>query len=152
MDAKHINNILAAFTNIMPMLGMDDVQKKGMLLKGKDIHSLGIGVVISLVGDIKGNIIYTMTEDSAKKFASKMMMGMPVETLDDMSKSAVSEMINMLTGNVATNFSNDGVTIDISPPAFLQGEVLISTSTTQVLSLDMCINGIDIQVNISLED
>ena len=40
MDAKHINNILAAFTNIMPMLGMDDVQKKGMLLKGKDIHSL----------------------------------------------------------------------------------------------------------------
>ena len=61
MDAKHVNNILAAFTNIMPMLGMDDVQKKGMSLKGKDIHSLGIGVVISLVGDIKGNIIYTMT-------------------------------------------------------------------------------------------
>lgn len=151
MDANHINCILSAFTNIMPKLGMKDISKSGMEVKGRNITSLGVAIVISFVGDLKGNIIYTMTEDSAKAIASKMMMGRPVTVLDDMSKSAISEMVNMLTGNASTNFSNINVHIDISPPAFFQGDALISTSTEKVLSLQMSVDDIKLDVNISLE-
>jgi chemotaxis protein CheX len=46
-----------------------------------------------------------------------MMMGMPVDTLkDDMAKSAVSELANIISGNVATIFAGKEVVVDIKPP------------------------------------
>jgi len=47
-----------------------------------------------------------------------MMMGMPVPALDAMSESALSELANMISGNVATLFSGKGIIVDIKPPAF----------------------------------
>ena len=41
--------------------------------------------------------------------ASKMMMGMPVTALDDMSISAISELGNMIMGNAATILLNKGI-------------------------------------------
>lgn len=151
MNVNYINCIISAFTNTMPKIGMVNISKRGMEVKGKNINSLGVAIVISFVGDLKGNIIYTMTEDSAKSIASKMMMGKPVTVLDDMSKSALSEMINMITGNASTNFSDININIDISPPAFFHGNSVISTSTEKVLSLQMLVDDIKLDVNISLE-
>ena len=151
MNANNINLILEAFNNIMPQLGINNVEKKGMALKGKIIEGEGVGIVISIIGDIKGNIIYLLSEDDAKSIASKMMMGMPVDILDEMSKSAVSELINMLTANAATNFANSGIGIDISPPVLIHGDVSVSTNVDKVLSLEMGIEDMLMEVNIALE-
>ena len=152
MDANHINLILDAFTNVMPQLGLNNIEKKSMSLRDKIIKSDGVGIVISIIGDIKGNIIYLLSEEDAKNIASIMMMGMPVEVLDEMSKSAVSELINMLTANAATNFANNGIGIDISPPMLMHGDVIVSTNVEKVLSLKMGIENMLMEVNIALED
>lgn len=152
MDAKHVNLILDAFTNVMPQLGLSNIEKKNMSLRDKIITSTGVGIVISILGDIKGNIIYILSEEDAKTIASTMMMGMPVDVLDEMSKSAVSELINMLTANAATNFANNGIVIDISPPMLIHGDVVVSTNVDKVLSLKMGINDMLMEVNIALEN
>ena len=36
-----------------------------------------------------------------------MMMGMPVDDFNEMAQSAISELVNMLTANVATNYSRE---------------------------------------------
>lgn len=46
---------------------------------------------------------------------------MPVDTLDEMAKSAISELANMLTANSATTLSCMGRTVDISVPHSLKG-------------------------------
>ena len=152
MDANHINLILDAFTNVMPQLGLNNIEKKSMSLRDKIIKSDGVGIVISIIGDIKGNIIYLLSEEDAKNIASIMMMGMPVEVLDEMSKSAVAELINMLTANAATNFANNGIGIDISPAMLMHGDVIVSTNVEKVLSLKMGIENMLMEVNIALED
>ncbi|WP_294394964.1 chemotaxis protein CheX [uncultured Clostridium sp.] len=150
MDVKHINPVIESVNNIMPQLGFAGVSKKGVSVKGKNIESPGVVIIIGLIGDVKGNIIYGMSIDDAKKIASQMMMGMPVDDLNEMAQSAISELVNMLTANVATNYSRDNINVDISTPTLIKGEFTANASTDKVICIEMDVSGINIQVNISL--
>lgn len=151
MDVNHINPFLESFNNVLPQLGLTDVRKIGVSVKGRFIESPGVIVIIGLIGDIKGNIIYGMSLEGAKKIASTMMMGMPVENFDELAQSAISELVNMLTANVATNFSKDNIMIDISTPTLVQGNFTANASSDRVLSVQMGVGDIVIDINISLE-
>lgn len=151
MDVNHINPVLKSFTNVMPQLGMTNISKKGATVKSKFIESPGVIVTIGVFGDLKGNIIYGMTIDTAKVIASKMMMGMPVDEFNDLAQSAISELVNMLTANTATNFSEKNIMIDISTPTLMYGEFTANASSDQVLCVTMDVDGCEIDVNISIE-
>lgn len=61
-----------------------------------------------------------------------MMMGMPVEELDELSKSAITELSNMILGNAATIFYNRSIKMEITPPALFVGDNMeISTPKWQ---------------------
>ena len=60
-----------------------------------------------------------------------MMMGMPVENLDDMAISAISELGNMIMGTAATMLSENGVIIDITPPVVELGTVFMNMKSFQ---------------------
>ncbi len=150
MDVKHINPVIESVSNIMPQLGFTDVSKKGVSVKDKNIESPGVVIIIGLIGDVKGNIIYGLSIDDAKKIASQMMMGMPVDDFNEMAQSAISELVNMLTANVATNYSRDNINVDISTPTLIQGAFTANASTDKVICIEMDIDGINLQVNISL--
>ena len=151
MDVNYINPILSSFTNVLPQLGLSNVQKKGISLKGKFIESPGVVIIVGIVGDIKGNVIYGITIDDAKKIASAMMMGMPVNEFDELAQSAISELTNMLTANVATNFSNDNIIINISTPTLIHGKFTANAIADKVVCIEMDVNGMTIEVNISME-
>ena len=151
MDVKHINPFLNAVTSIMPQLGLVDVKKKGIILKGRFIESPGVMIIVGIIGDIKGNVIYATTIDNAKKIASTMMMGMPVDELGELAQSAISELTNMLTANAAINFSNEDININISTPTLMHGEFTANSSSDKVLCVQMLINEMDFEVNLALE-
>jgi chemotaxis protein CheX len=151
MDVNYINPILSSFANVLPQLGLSNVEKKGISLKGKFIESPGVVIIVGIVGDIKGNVIYGITIDDAKKIASAMMMGMPVNEFDELAQSAISELTNMLTANVATNFSNDNVIINISTPTLIHGKFTANAIADKVVCVEMNVNGMTIEVNISME-
>lgn len=150
MDVKHINPVIESFINIMPQLGLTEVTKENVSLKGNYIESPGVVIIIGLIGDVKGNIIYGITIEDAKKIASTMMMGMPVDELNEMAQSALSELVNMLTANVATNFSKENITVDISTPTLIKGTFTANASTDKVICVTMNINGLKIDANVSL--
>ncbi|OPJ55197.1 chemotaxis protein CheX [Clostridium oryzae] len=151
MDVNYINPFLESFVNVMPQLGLNDVKRVDVSLKGKFIQSPGLVVIIGLIGDIKGNIIYGLTEEDAKKLASVMMMGMPIVSFDELAQSAISELVNMLTANVATRFSEQNVNINISTPTLIQGNFTANANADKVICVKMGVNGCIIDVNISLE-
>ncbi len=151
MVVNYINPIIASFENVMPQLGFSDVRRKDVSIKGRLIESPGVVIIIGLMGDIKGNIIYSIVTEDAKKIASTMMMGMPVNDFDEMAQSAISELVNMLTANVATNFAEENININISTPTLVHGEFVANASSDKVVCVPMDVNGIIIEANISLE-
>ncbi|CBH21742.1 Chemotaxis protein CheX [Acetoanaerobium sticklandii] len=147
-----INPFIGAVTGIMPQVGFSSITRKGISLKGKKFTVSGVVLTLGIVGDKKGNVVYSIDMDGAKKIASTMMMGMPVEELDDMSKSALSELSNMLTANASINFSNDGINVDISVPTMMYGEEIeINLQKDNIVCIDFDVDGIALSVNVALD-
>lgn len=143
-----INPILEAFASILPQIGFQTVEKKGIALEGSALNYQGILINIGVFGPLKGAILIGMDLDSAKRFASKMMMGMEVTELDNLAQSAISEMGNMVCANACTHFGNAGITgLDISPPTLLIGENgQVRLSVPKVIVVTFVVDGIDINV------
>ena len=136
---------------VMPQIGMQDVKRLGISVKDRAIESPGVVIIVGLVGDIKGNIIYGMSNDDAKKIASDMMMGKEVAEFDELAQSAVSELTNMLTATVATNYFEQGINVNISTPTLIYGEFIANASIDKVLCIQMQVNEAIVEVNVSLE-
>jgi chemotaxis protein CheX len=150
MYEKYINPFLESFASVIPQIGLLDVKKKGISLKGRNIESQGVMIIVGIMGDIKGNVMYSTTIDTAKKIASAMM-GTPVDELGELAQSAIAELSNILTANAATNFSVVNIDVNISPPALMQGYFTANSSTDKVLCVEMLVNDMDFVVNIALE-
>lgn len=151
MDAKYINPFIDSFYNILPQIRFSNVTREDVTVKNS-VESLGILINLGIVGDIKGNIVYNIEGENGKKIASKMMMGLPVEELNEMAQSALSELSNMLTANASINFSNIGVNVNISTPTLMYGQdIKIKLNTDKILNIKIVADDIPIDVNVAFE-
>lgn len=152
MDAKLVNPFIDAIVNVMPQMGFEVPQRAGMSVKNQTCKSLDVSIIVGFTKGLRGNIVYNMSEDTAKFIASKMMMGMPVDELNDMAQSALSELSNMLTANAATNLAALGMEVDISTPSLTVGkDFQIKISNTQYLSVDMDLGGKVMELDIAVQ-
>ena len=153
MDVKYVNPFVESFATVMPQLGFGAIRKGKLSVKGAELISSGVIIIVGIVGAIRGNVVYSIEMETAKKVASTMMMGMQVNEFDEMAKSALSELTNMLTANAATYFSTIGVPIDISIPTLLYGEnISIKLSTSKVLCIELLADENPIEINIAFEN
>ena len=152
MDAKLVNPFIDAFTSVMPQIGFPVPTRTKLYVKEKHAVSLGVSVIVGFTKQIRGSVVYNMTEDTAKFIASTMMMGMPVAEFDAMAQSAISEMSNMLTANAATNLTGMGLEVDISTPNLSIGESFkIKISDAQYLTVEMDLGGHLVELDIAVD-
>lgn len=151
MDVNLINPFIGAILGVLPQLGFKNVSRKNLSIGTKKIQVNGVALNVDIVGEKKGNVVYVLSENSAKKIASTMMMGIEIDDFDDMAKSAVSELSNMLTANSTINFSNNGINVDISVPEMYCGkEISIDMCEEQVIRIDFDVDGIDFITHIAI--
>jgi chemotaxis protein CheX len=79
-----------------------------------------IWIQIGMTGQMKGDIVFGLHEEVALKLVSAMMGGYHITEMDEMTKSAISELGNMISGNASTILFNQGVRVDITPPKLVQ--------------------------------
>ena len=109
-------------------------------------------MLVGFTKQIRGNVVYNMSEDTAKFIASTMMMGMPVEAFDEMAQSAISELSNMLTANTATNITGLGLDVDISTPSLTVGsDFEVKISDGQYLVVEMDLSGKLVELDIAVD-
>lgn len=111
-----------------------------------------IWIQIGMTGQMHGDIVFGLHEDVAMKVVSAMMGGFTVTEMDEMSKSAISELGNMISGNASTMLFNQGVRVDITPPKLLHSSTSAGFSAKKALTIPLIMDGIgelDIQVLIA---
>lgn len=153
MKAEHINPFIGASQNVIKMLCNIDAKigKVHSRISTEPYNQLLI--IIGLIGKIKGRVSFEMPTETAKNIASIMMAGMPVVELDDIGRSAICEMANMIMGNASTMFSNIGLSIDITPPTLITGEKIEMQSKVATIVVPLELENIGIiNLNISAED
>lgn len=129
MNVEYINPFIEASNSVLKQ-AMNAEPKVGEIsVKNSPYTSEGVASVVGLTGKIRGQVVLCMSVESAKHIASVMMMGTEVKELDEIAKSAISELSNMILGNTSTIYYNKGISVDITPPTLFMGENLKISST-----------------------
>lgn len=74
-----------------------------------------VDVSIGVTGDLVGEVIYRFPRETSL-YMVKIMSGMEIESIDDFVTSAISEIANIISGNVLTMLAAEDMKCDILPP------------------------------------
>jgi len=154
MNVEYINPFIEASQSVIMMMTGVKPSLGKVYLKQSFSPSENIAVIVGLTGKIRGQVVISFTKNSALMIASAMMGGMPLSELDEISKSAISELANMIMGNTATLLAGRNIGIEITPPSLLMGEKLVITPTNMhTISIPLILNeNNSIEIDVSLED
>ena len=86
---EHINPFLISASQILSQVcgiqtKVGPVSKDSMGIDGEPLF-----IMLGVTGEMTGQVCLVFDFEVAKDIASRMMMGMPVDVLDDMAKSAL---------------------------------------------------------------
>lgn len=86
-----------------------------------EVKTEEISVLLGIVGDLKGQIICSFHENTAKNIVGMMMGGMEIPEIDEMAWSAIQEFGNWIAGTTAVEMSKKGISVDVTPPVLSKG-------------------------------
>ncbi len=150
MEAKLLNPFLSSFSQAISMFLGCDVQKKGVqaitsLNSNTDVH-----VFLGITGDLYGTVLLSTAKKSALQIASAMA-GTDFKEFDDISASALQELLNVTAGGASTRLSEMGLRTEITPPAFVTGDKIDVRLSLPMISVRLGINSIDVYLNLSVK-
>jgi len=138
MNIEYVNPFIEASQTVLKQIANMDAKLGKVYIKESPYKSDTLAIIVGLTGNIRGQAVFSMSTSCAMSIASNMMFGMPVTELDEISKSAISELTNMILGNTATILYNKGIGIEITPPSLVMGENLqISSSKMKTICIPL---------------
>ena len=127
MRIEYINPFVDAANDIISEV-LGTIKKGELYLKETSQPILGVAVLVGIAGDVRGRLLLDMNRDTAIK-VSDYMNGEKTGNFDQMAKSTITELANMIAGLAITKLSNLGFTFHVSPPTILTGDNMEITST-----------------------
>lgn len=152
MNVKYLNPFINATQKVLKDYQIESKIGKPYL---KDVYYKGptVAILLGITGELKGQVIFSIEEPSAKYVTSKMMMGLEVAELNDMAKSALSELCNMILGNAATLFSQEKIAIDITPPTLTAGvDMRFSVVNNQLVSIPIVFGDYTLEIDVAIKE
>lgn len=127
MDVKFLNPFIQAAIEVLKAETGATVTRKELSLQKSSLTSDDITVLINLVGDVYGVVMYGMPMSTGLNMVSKIM-GQDFDELDPLAQSGVAELGNVISGQATVRFSEAGYHSNISTPTVLIGNgIEIST-------------------------
>ncbi len=120
MKSHYINPFLESASTVIEQVCNVPITRGELGIKDVAFYDNHIWIKIGLSGQMQGDVIFGLHNEVALRVVSAMMGGFPIQEMDEMGKSAISELGNMISGNASTLLFNQGVSIDITPPQLVQ--------------------------------
>lgn len=113
------NPFLAATRNVFQlMLDLTDISDSPA---DSFIGDDKIDIVIGVIGDLEGEVIYRFPFETSLSMVN-IMSGMEIISIDDFVTSAISEIANIISGNVLSMLAEEDFNCDILPPVLREPE------------------------------
>lgn len=136
--SKHMQTIVnSSIHSLKTILPLElNIQTPSML--SEPYIQKEMGVLIGLLGDIRGRVIIDSASSTFSSIGEKMF-GMPLE--GEMLESFTGELGNMFAGNLCTYVGEQSYNVDITPPTVLVGNTKL-LGFEKALKLPTLIEGI----------
>lgn len=106
-------------------------------------------ILIGITGTVRGQVFIAFNKITANKVVSEMM-GMVVETLDEIGDSALAELGNMIMGNTATILSKREIKIDITPPTLAMGKMEFDIKEMKHICIPLVVGDNEIEMYVAI--
>jgi len=151
MKVEYINPFVLSAASILEQVAQITPQRGKLALRPKMFPTPEVSVILGVTGDVKGQVIYGLSQETALGIAKRMMMGMDLEAFDDVARSAIGELGNMITGNATGILEKEGILTNISPPTIVSGkEVSVSSSEGPILVVPLATEAGSLEINVCL--
>ncbi|MFN8671528.1 MAG: chemotaxis protein CheX [Candidatus Sericytochromatia bacterium] len=117
------SNFNSCFSNavkevISNLCQCEDITNTEFEMKEFSFFSADISIFLNISGKLRGSIFYSMSKDFALELSS-IMIGFPISEIDELSKSSLLELANMISGKAMTKLSDLGHYCETSIPVFM---------------------------------
>jgi chemotaxis protein CheX len=128
MQADLINIFIRAAVDVLEQETGGEATAGSVRVLSSAQTSEEVTVMIGVSGEVRGMVLFGMSERTAKGIVSRMM-GEPCPLFDDLAQSGIAEMGNVITGLATQGMEAAGYSVTISPPALVAGGpgIIIST-------------------------
>ncbi|MCX7842341.1 MAG: chemotaxis protein CheX [Clostridia bacterium] len=152
MKADYINPFLGACSKIVNVVLGEDLTRGALSVRESHELSDILVIIIGIKGDFVGKVTLCFKQEIAFNIASNMM-GERISELDEMAKSALGELANMILGRASTVFSNKGINVSISPPTIVQAaKLFITPAYGRIINIEMQLGSGDVfDVEVEIE-
>ncbi|NCO65622.1 MAG: hypothetical protein AUK32_05025 [Candidatus Aquicultor secundus] len=111
-----------------------------------------INIIIGITGSVSGQMIYSMSLNTAKSIAG-MMLGRQIDSLDRTAQSALCELGNMISGMAITRFDEAHSNVALTPPSLVAGKnIFISILKLGCMRVSLVSELGTVDVTIALEE
>lgn len=120
MLIDYINPFVEATFEIMSEILNSPVKRGQLQLKKLGEGMKGVAVIIGVTGTVSGRIIFDMSEETALRLSEKLNEE-SFASFNDLARSTVSEIGNMVTARAVTKLSKEARSFNFSPPTLIVG-------------------------------
>lgn len=152
MNVKFLNPFTEAAAKVLEAECGLAVNKGQLSLQKSALTAEEVTVLISLVGQVEGIVLYGMNIPTALALVSRVM-DQEFSEFDDLAKSGVAELGNVITGQATIKLSQAGYESQISPPTLIEGkDVEISTLDFQRIVVPLATEVGTVTVHLGLRE
>ena len=118
------SDVISAFTSAVLSVLLQEVgppvEIRSPKVQAGPIQLREVSVVVALAKSVEGAIVLGLSTDTALKYLSHVL-GESVTEMNDLARSGIGELGNMLAGAAAAHFTTIGYETIIFPPTVLAG-------------------------------
>lgn len=151
MRVEYVNPFIESAASVLQEIANLTVHRGKLTLKDTNSPFRDVCTILGVIGQVQGQVVYGFEETTAKAVVSRMMMGAEVLEFDEMARSALGELGNIITGKASVILEGAGFPIEISPPTLVMAQnVRISSLKIPmiVVPLESEVGTIDIYVGL----
>lgn len=127
MSVNFMNPFLKAAKTVLATEVGATVSRGDVALENDCYTPSDVTVLLSVVGDVRGVVLYSMSTEMALNMVSTML-GQEMQEFDELAQSGIAEMGNVITGIATTHLAEAGYRCSISVPTLIVGRgTMLST-------------------------
>ena len=134
MRVEYISPFVEGAFNVLKEVLDTEVKRGDLYLKSSTMQIMGVAALVGLAGEVEGRVLLDMSKDTALAVASGMN-GEEMKEVDDMVKSTITELANMITGQAITKLHSEGHKFDLTPPTIFTGDNMMISNNQAVEAL-----------------
>lgn len=151
MNVNYLNPFIEASQNVIKdITGLSSNLQK-VYLRGNSFSGNEVVIIIGITGALIGHVILTLDTITMDALVKEMYAGNADNLDEELKRSAMAELSNMIVGHASSLFYKKGLKMFITTPTLLTGREVVISNKYPIICIPLEIQGEkgNLEINIS---